>query len=104
MAEPFTRTRRDTDLGVDDEIKRPKKFRVIMHNDDYTTMDFVIRVLMAVFHKTHEQATRIMLKIHNSGKGVCGIYTEEVAETKVTVVTTMARNEGYPLKCSMEEV
>jgi ATP-dependent Clp protease adaptor protein ClpS len=104
VAEPFTKTGTDTDSNVEEEVKEPKKYRVVMYNDDYTTMDFVVRVLMTVFHKTRDQATQLMLKIHNTGKAVCGVYTEEVAETKVTAVETMARNEGFPLKCSMEEV
>jgi len=104
VTEPFTRTGEDTASSVKDDVKEPKQFKVIMHNDDYTTMDFVVRVLMQVFRKSQEQATQIMLRIHNTGKAVCGVYTEEVAETKVTMVKTMAKNEGYPLKCSMEEV
>lgn len=104
MAEPFTNTGRDAAPSIEEEIKEPKKFRVVMHNDDYTTMDFVVRVLMAVFKKSLEQATRLMLQIHKQGKAVCGVYTEEVAETKVSAVESMARNEGFPLKCSMEEV
>lgn len=104
MAEPFTKTGRDAAPIVEEEIKEPKKFKVVMHNDDYTTMDFVVRVLMAVFKKSLEQATQLMLQIHEQGKAVCGVYTEEVAETKVSAVESMARNEGFPLKCSMEEV
>jgi ATP-dependent Clp protease adaptor protein ClpS len=104
VTEPFTRTGEDTASSVKDDVQEPKQFKVVMHNDDYTTMDFVVRVLMQVFRKSQEQATQIMLRIHNTGKAVCGVYTEEVAETKVTMVKTMAKNEGYPLKCSMEEV
>ncbi|THB69312.1 MAG: ATP-dependent Clp protease adapter ClpS [Desulfovibrio sp.] len=88
----------------DHEVHEPRKFRVLIHNDDYTTMDFVVRVLQTVFHKNHIEATRIMLAVHKQGKGVCGIYTAEVAETKVSMVHSLARKEGFPLRCSMEEV
>lgn len=82
--------------------RRPPMYRVLLHNDDYTTMEFVVEVLMAVFHKTIEDSTRIMLNVHRRGIGVCGVFTREVAETKVETVHTLARGRGYPLKCSME--
>jgi len=75
-----------------------------MHNDDYTTMDFVILILVEVFRKTTQQATQIMLNIHEKGAGECGVYTAEVAETKIAIVRARAKEAGYPLKCSMEEV
>lgn len=85
------------------EVSEPKKFKVILLNDDYSTMDFVIDVLVKVFRKNMEQATQIMLNIHNNGKDVCGIYTHEIASTKVVQVKTLAREKGFPLKAIMEE-
>ncbi len=78
-------------------------YRVLLHNDDYTTMEFVVEVLVHIFHKTIEDATRIMLNVHEKGIGVCGVYTFEVAETKVDTVHSIARDHGFPLKCSMEK-
>ena len=85
------------------EIKTPAMYRVLLHNDDYTTMEFVVEVLQAVFHKAPADATQIMLHIHRSGIGVAGVYTHEVAETKVAIVETMARQHEFPLKCTLEE-
>ena len=78
-------------------------YRVLLHNDDYTTMEFVVRVLIAVFHKSAEEATRIMLNVHMKGIGLCGIYPFDIAETKVATVHAVARENGFPLKCTMEE-
>jgi ATP-dependent Clp protease adaptor protein ClpS len=89
-----TRTRR--------KIKEPDLYRVLLHNDDYTTMEFVVEILMTVFNKSIEESTRIMLNVHQKGIGVCGIYTYELAETKVDTVERLARANGFPLKCSME--
>ncbi len=94
----------ESDVLFEDELKEPRKFRVILHNDDYTSMEFVVAVLMKVFRKTEEQATEIMLKVHNEGYGVCGVYTAEVAETRVEIVHQLAKQAGYPLKCTIEEV
>jgi ATP-dependent Clp protease adaptor protein ClpS len=104
MTKPNTREGFERETFVEDEVKEPKRFKVLLHNDDYTTMDFVVRVLMQVYNKSETQATQIMLAVHNQGVGVCGVYTSEVAETKVTQTHKMARREGFPLKCSMEEV
>ena len=84
-------------------VQLPKKYRVLMHNDNYTTMDFVVEVLRVVFHKNIDQATNIMLAIHEKGLGVCGVYTEEIAETKLGQVHDLARKAGFPLRCSLEE-
>ena len=92
------------ELFAEDEIQEPRRFKVLLHNDDYTTMDFVIFVLKKVFNKTEGEAIQIMMNVHKNGYGICGIYTAEVAETKVVLVKNMARKEGFPLKCSMEEV
>ncbi len=85
-------------------LQEPIQYKILMHNDDYTTMDFVVQVLETVFNKSPSEAVQIMLTVHKKGIGVCGIYTAEVAETKVATVHSMARQHGFPLKCSMEEV
>lgn len=82
----------------------PRLFRVLMHNDDYTTMEFVVQVLEVVFRKQATEANQIMLNIHLKGIGLCGVYPFEIAETKVDRVHAMARAEGFPLRCSMEQV
>lgn len=79
-------------------------FKVLLHNDDYTTMEFVVHILMLVFRKSLEEATRIMLNVHREGIGLCGIYSHEVAETKVETVMRLARENGHPLRCTMEKV
>jgi ATP-dependent Clp protease adaptor protein ClpS len=92
-------TRLDSELRIDE----PKMFRVLLHNDHYTTMEFVIDVLISVFHMPAAQATKVMLDVHNRGQGVCGVYTFDVAITKVKQVHEMARAREFPLKCSYEE-
>lgn len=86
-----------------DDIREPFMYRVLLHNDDYTTMEFVVEILMYVFNKTAEAATQIMLNVHKKGVGICGVYTYEVAETKVETVSRLAEENGFPLKCTMEE-
>ena len=101
--------REDTDVkervqeGTREKVERPKRFRVLMHNDDYTTMEFVVQVLETVFNKPSPDAYRIMMQVHLQGKGVCGMYTYEVAETKVSTVHEMARDNGFPLRATIEE-
>ncbi len=85
------------------ELKEPKKYKVYLLNDDYTTMDFVVDILCDVFHKSYEEAVNIMLTIHKQGKGLCGVYTYEIAETKVDQVHRLARAHEFPLKATMEE-
>ncbi|RXK11906.1 ATP-dependent Clp protease adapter ClpS [Halarcobacter mediterraneus] len=85
------------------EVSEPKKYKVILLNDDFSTMDFVIEILTKIFRKTIDEATQIMLNIHNNGRDVCGIYTHEIASTKVAQVKTLAREKGFPLKAIMEE-
>ncbi|MFO7818069.1 MAG: ATP-dependent Clp protease adapter ClpS [Thermodesulfobacteriota bacterium] len=99
-----TRIQYGVDVFSDDELDEPKRFKVLLHNDNYTTMEFVIVVLKTVFNKNEAEANQIMMKVHNDGVGVCGVYTAEIAETKVHLVRNMARKQGYPLKCTMEEV
>ena len=83
--------------------KKPSMYRVLMLNDDYTPMEFVVLILERFFNKSREQATRIMLHVHQKGVGVCGVYTYEVAETKVAQVMDMARRNEHPLQCTMEK-
>lgn len=91
------------DFLLDAEVREPRRYRVILHNDNYTSMEFVIDVLITIFKKQPDEAKAIMLSVHERGVGLCGVYTEEVAETKVTQVRQRARKQGYPLRCSMEE-
>jgi ATP-dependent Clp protease adaptor protein ClpS len=83
--------------------KKPPLFKVILLNDDYTPMEFVVEILKAVFHKAHAEATRIMLHVHQNGMGIAGVYPYEIAETKVRTVEELARENEYPLKCTMEK-
>ncbi|MDX1570174.1 MAG: ATP-dependent Clp protease adapter ClpS [Xanthomonadales bacterium] len=85
------------------EVRRPPLFKVYLVNDDYTPMEFVVDVLMTFFSMTKEKATQIMLQVHYRGKGVCGVFTREIAETKVNLVNDHARENQHPLLCSMEE-
>jgi ATP-dependent Clp protease adaptor protein ClpS len=85
------------------EAKVPSLYKVILLNDDYTTMDFVVHVLETVFSKPLAEATRIMLNVHKKGSGLCGVYTREIAETKVTAVRDLAGKNAFPLKCIMEK-
>jgi len=84
------------------QLKKPPLYKVILLNDDYTPMEFVVRVLERYFHKTREEATRIMLQVHQKGMGICGVFTREVAETKVRQVMLYAAESQHPLQCSME--
>ncbi len=86
------------------KLKKPKKFQVLLLNDDYTTMEFVVEVLKRFFSKTEETANAIMLKIHMDGEGVCGAYSHDIAQTKVTQVTDFARNNEQPLMCVLREL
>jgi ATP-dependent Clp protease adaptor protein ClpS len=85
------------------KVAEPLLYRVLMHNDDYTTMEFVVQMLETVFHKPATEAQRIMLNIHFRGVGMCGTYPFEIAETKVARVHYLARESGFPLRCSLEE-
>lgn len=105
MSDP---TRRDDDFDGElavrkkKKVKRPSMWKVLLHNDDYTTTDFVVNVLMGYFHKSHAEATQIMLQVHHNGMGVAGVYPRDVAETKLAEVTSEARAQGMPLKLTME--
>ncbi len=85
------------------KTKRPSMYKVLLLNDDYTPMEFVVGVLMQIFHKSQDDATRIMLHVHQHGVGVCGVFTYEVAETKVAQVMDAARRSQHPLQCTMEK-
>ena len=100
----------DTDRGTDgqllertrQETKKPELFKVLLLNDDYTTMEFVVEILEGVFHKQPAEAYRIMMAVHTQGKGLCGVYPHEVAETKVATVIDRAAGTGFPLLAAME--
>jgi len=96
VASPKTRILRD--------VRPPRMYRVLLHNDDYTTMDFVVEVLISVFHKAAAEATRVMLDVHRQGHGVCGVYTLDVARTKAGEVRRRARKQQFPLRCTCEPV
>jgi len=85
------------------KLKRPSLYKVLLHNDDYTTKEFVVQVLQYVFNKEYSEAVQIMLHVHKKGLGVAGLYPYEVAETKVALVESLARQHEFPLKCTMEE-
>jgi len=90
------------DTGNMAEYEEPPMYRVLLLNDDYTPMDFVVEILQEIFHKDRSEAERIMLNVHRKGAGLCGIYTYEIAETKVTRVRAKAKEAGFPLRCTME--
>lgn len=103
-------TRKDKDGGTElidrpeskEETKEPRKYKVVLMNDDYTPMDFVVQILKQVFHLSNASATRIMLAIHNKGVGVAGTYTREIAETKAVMVVETAQQYGHPLQATIE--
>ncbi len=94
----------DSQTLTEKKIQEPDRYKVFLHNDDYTTMDIVVGILQGIFHKNVDEATAIMLHIHEQGIGLCGTFTREVAETKVKRVHHEARSAGFPLKCTMEKI
>ena len=99
-------SQRDQGIALEEarpEVMLPPMYRVILLNDDYTPMEFVVHVLERFFNKGREEATRIMLHVHQKGVGICGVYTYEVAETKVTQVMDFSRQNQHPLQCTMEK-
>ena len=86
------------------KLKKPSLYKVIMLNDDFTPMDFVVYLLKNFFHKNHNEASKIMLEIHNKGSGVCGIFTYEIAEIKTLKVINISRDNGFPLLCTLEKI
>jgi len=95
----------DSDLQIKEEteISEPKMYRVIIHNDHFTTMEFVIQILVKIFHKPAQEASQIMLDVHRSGSGLCGVFSLDIARTKVSQVHALARQHDFPLRCSLEE-
>ncbi|MBF0237366.1 MAG: ATP-dependent Clp protease adapter ClpS [SAR324 cluster bacterium] len=98
------RTEEEVGSKTRQQLRPPSMYKVLLHNDDYTTMEFVVLVLESVFHKNSAEATQIMLEVHHRGFGVCGIYPFEIAETKVEDVHDLAKQHEFPLKASMDEV
>ncbi|MBC7537818.1 MAG: ATP-dependent Clp protease adaptor ClpS [Bacteriovorax sp.] len=91
-----------TSTVIKNKVELPKKYKVLLHNDDYTTMEFVIFILQGVFHKTIEESEKIMMEVHRTGIGLCGIYTFEIAESKSKKVERLAKEHSHPLMCSIE--
>ncbi|MCC6933607.1 MAG: ATP-dependent Clp protease adapter ClpS [Deltaproteobacteria bacterium] len=104
MTNPFSEHKEDTLVEDEIETKEPSMYKVILLNDNYTTMDFVVLVLEQIFKKMPAEAQQIMLNVHEQGAGLAGIYTKDVAETKVALVHKFARDREFPLKCTMEAV
>ncbi|MCV6590442.1 MAG: ATP-dependent Clp protease adapter ClpS [Marinobacterium sp.] len=105
--EPDYHDDRDTGTVVEEAkpaLKRPPMYRVVLLNDDYTPMEFVVNILMAFFSMDREKATQVMLAVHTQGKGVCGVFTRDVAETKAALVNQYARDNHHPLLCEVEKV
>lgn len=102
--QPKKRLEDDGEVATDHRKKtqKPKQFKVVLHNDNYTTMEFVVLVLMKFFHRNETEATHIMLTVHHKGTGIAGVYTKDVAETKVHQVTSFAQDHGMPLKLTTE--
>jgi len=92
-----------TKTRTERKLRKPKMYKVLLHNDDYTTMEFVVYILQAIFHRSDIDAVQIMLHVHKNGIGVAGVYTYEVAETRVGQVEALARENEFPLRCSIEE-
>lgn len=98
-----SRTQTQTNTATKAELKKPKKYFVIIHNDDYTSMEFVVEVLMNIFNKSEQDASNIMLEVHQNGKGVAGEYIYDIAVTKKMQTEQLAAQRGFPLKISLEE-
>jgi len=94
----------DEEVEIELALDEPIQYKVLLHNDDYTSMDFVIEVLMGIFHKNLQEAEEIMIEVHKAGRGTCGIYTYEIAETKVHQVKALSKTNGFPLLATLEEV
>jgi ATP-dependent Clp protease adaptor protein ClpS len=106
MSDDRTKVQKNDDLAVQEakpKLRRPPLYKVVLINDDYTPMEFVVHVLESFFNMDRERATRIMLHVHTRGKGVCGVFTRDIAETKVYQVNEYSRASQHPLLCAMEE-
>ncbi len=93
----------DPEIIIKKEIKQPSLYKVVLYNDDITTMDFVVQILVDIFDKSIEDATTIMLSVHEKGLGVCGVYPKEIAEFRTNKTIFLARQSGFPLLCNMEK-
>jgi len=91
------------EVEVDLVLQEPEMYRVLLHNDDYTSMDFVVEILMKIFHKNQQEAEVIMIKIHEKGSAICGIYTYEIAQTKAQQVKQLAKQNEFPLLATIEK-
>jgi ATP-dependent Clp protease adaptor protein ClpS len=102
--EPGKKRKLEGDVGLAERVRvaPPRRFNVVLHNDDYTTMEFVVHVLMSFFHKSETEATQIMLHVHHKGYGIVGTFTRDEAETKAEQVTGYAKQNGHPLRCTAE--
>lgn len=108
MSEGIDRPDKNPDDGLAVEtakpkLKQPPLFKVVLHNDDFTPMEFVVEILETFFSMNREKAVQVMLHVHTKGKGVCGVFTRDIAETKVEMVNQYARDHQHPLLCAMEE-
>jgi len=104
MPSPTTRFEDAPLADAEEKVEKPSLWKVLLHNDDYTTMDFVVWVLQSIFNMQEEQAIQVMLNVHVKGIGVAGVYTYEVAEMKVEKTTSAAREHEFPLLCTMEQI
>ena len=102
MSDNFKQISTETLTKTRNKVKKPNLYKVILLNDDYTPMEYVVKLIKMVFSRNEEDAVNIMLMVHKKGSGVCGVYTKEIAETKVFTVQKMAKNDQHPLKCIME--
>ena len=102
MSKDLPDRQQDSMVEIDEEITEPPMYKVLLHNDDFSTKAFVVEILMGIFNKSQEEAIHLMWHVHKNRVGVCGIYPLEVAETKIIQVTALARENGFPLKSTME--
>jgi len=102
MSDKDHRTQEEGEVKTKDRVKKPRMYKVLLHNDDYTTMEFVITILQQIFRHSMGSAVRVMLHVHRKGVGVAGVYTREVAETRVDQALQVSRESGHPLQCTME--
>jgi ATP-dependent Clp protease adaptor protein ClpS len=102
MSENLPDLKEDVVTNIEEEVTEPPLFKVLLHNDNFTTKEFVVKILVSVFSKSLDEATQLMWAVHKNGVGVCGVYPFEIAETKVNIVTATARENGFPLQSTME--
>ena len=102
MSENLPGLKEDVVTKIEEEVTEPPMFKVLLHNDDFTTKEFVVKILVSVFSKSLDEATQLMWAVHKNGVGICGVYPFEIAETKVNIVTATARENGFPLRSTME--